>query len=67
MQRMYGDSNRVYVSEHVAQVYFHDRDDIYDQWFLIDDLWASAHPALADGLLRFATRWDVLSTGDEQT
>jgi hypothetical protein len=31
------------------------------QVFTEDDVWASAHPELAAGLLRFARRWDVLS------
>jgi uncharacterized protein (TIGR02996 family) len=65
--RMYGETDqRVHVGEHVVQVYFPDSHDVFDQWILFDDLWASAHPVLADALLRFATRWDVLSTGDER-
>jgi hypothetical protein len=35
--------------------------NVYNQWYLFDDCWASANRALADGLLRFATRWDVLT------
>jgi hypothetical protein len=35
--------------------------NVYNQWFLFDDCWASANRALADSLLRFATRWDVLT------
>jgi hypothetical protein len=38
-----------------------DKRDLFHQWFLFDDLWAAAHPALADGVLKFARRWDVLS------
>ncbi len=34
---------------------------VYHQWIIVDDLWASGHPDLADGLLRYAERWDVLS------
>jgi uncharacterized protein (TIGR02996 family) len=34
---------------------------MYHQWILFDDVWARAHPALADGVLRFARRWNVLS------
>jgi uncharacterized protein (TIGR02996 family) len=32
----------------------------YHQWIFFDDLWASAQPHLANSLLRFASRWDVL-------
>jgi uncharacterized protein (TIGR02996 family) len=35
----------------------------YGQWVLFDDLWAGAHPALANALLRWCARWDVLSSG----
>jgi hypothetical protein len=33
----------------------------YHQWIVFDDLWAAGHPDLADGVLRYAKRWDVLS------
>jgi uncharacterized protein (TIGR02996 family) len=36
-------------------------DDLYHQWILFDDLWAAAHPSLANGILTFASCWDVLS------
>jgi hypothetical protein len=36
------------------------RRDVYNQWYLFDDCWASANADLADALMRFATRWDVL-------
>jgi hypothetical protein len=32
----------------------------YHQWIFFDDVWASAHPELANSILRFAARWDVL-------
>jgi hypothetical protein len=35
----------------------------FGQWALFDDLWASAHPELADALLTWCARWDVLSGG----
>jgi hypothetical protein len=35
--------------------------NVYNQWYLFDDLWASGNPDLAAGILRFATRWDVLT------
>jgi hypothetical protein len=31
------------------------------RWILFDDLWASAHPDLADSILRYVNRWNVLS------
>jgi hypothetical protein len=34
---------------------------MFHQWILFDDVWASAHADLANALLRFARRWDVLS------
>jgi uncharacterized protein (TIGR02996 family) len=37
------------------------REGMYHQWILFDDLWAAANPTLANGVLRFAARWDVLS------
>jgi uncharacterized protein (TIGR02996 family) len=33
----------------------------WDQWYFFDDLWASAHPDLANGLLNYGLRWDALS------
>jgi hypothetical protein len=38
-------------------------DPYFGQWILFDDLWASAHPELADALLTWCARWDVLSGG----
>jgi hypothetical protein len=35
----------------------------FGQWILFDDLWASAHPELADTLLTWCARWDVLTGG----
>src|SRR5262249_39594469 len=61
---------RVQVEEHVAQLCFRDHvwrlprrnQNIYEQWVLFDDLWASAHADLANSILRYVQRWDVLST-----
>jgi uncharacterized protein (TIGR02996 family) len=60
--------SRVQVDEHVAhlclnveQCLWTDRDSFH-QWLLFDDLWASAHPDLADSILRYVRRWDVLTT-----
>jgi uncharacterized protein (TIGR02996 family) len=33
----------------------------HHQWIFFDDRWACAQPALARGVLRYVTRWDVLS------
>ena len=43
-----------------------DERDLYHQWVFFDDLWAGAHPELANSVLRFAARWDVLSPGRER-
>ena len=52
-------------SAHLAQLCLHVgdffRNDVYHQWLIFDDLWAGEHTALAEGVLRFAKRWDVLS------
>ncbi len=57
---------RVSTADHIAQLCPHTgwQDEMYHQWFLFDDLWAGGHPDLAEGLLRYAKRWDVL-TPDE--
>ena len=39
---------------------------VYAQVYLFDDFWGASHPALANGLLRFATRWDVLTPDEEE-
>jgi hypothetical protein len=39
------------------------KSDLYLQWYYFDDRWAAAHPRVANGLLRFAGRWDVLLPG----
>jgi len=64
-----GSGSAVHVGEHIAQLLLHEVDvyhpqdarDIYRQWIFFDDRWASAHPHLANSLLRYATRWDVLA------
>ncbi len=48
------------VEEHIAQ-YLVDDEGESEQWYLFDDLWASAHPVLVNGLFRYAARWDVLT------
>jgi hypothetical protein len=56
---------RVHVEEHLAQLCpyagEHFGHDEWHQWYFFDDLWAGAHPAIAEGLLRYGKRWDVLS------
>ncbi len=55
----------VATSAHLAQSCLHVENllgiDAYHQWFIFDDLWAGDHLALAEGMLRYARRWDVLS------
>ena len=52
-------------SDHIVQLCLHVGNwfggDVYHQWIIFDDLWAGRHPALAQGVLRYAKRWDVLS------
>jgi len=38
--------------------------ETFYRWIFFDDLWAGAHPELADGILHYASRWDVLSEGE---
>jgi uncharacterized protein (TIGR02996 family) len=58
----------VHVEDHLAQLCFRESywaqigRSIYEQWALFDDLWASAHPDLANAILRYVQRWDVLSS-----
>ncbi|MGL4553370.1 MAG: hypothetical protein ACRC33_19560 [Gemmataceae bacterium] len=55
----------IHVEEHLAQMCLdtsHSEEPYFGQWILFDDVWASAHPDLANALLRYAGRWDVLSS-----
>jgi uncharacterized protein (TIGR02996 family) len=60
------DLSQVRVEPHVAQLCLHTgtawSHHHFDHWALFDDLWASAHPDLANSLLRQLDRWDVLSS-----
>jgi hypothetical protein len=70
--------DRVKVTPHMAQACKHEGrwpdepflwfapSDSYTQWVYFDDRWAPANPTLAAGILRFAARWDVLSTGPRE-
>jgi hypothetical protein len=51
----------VAIDEHIAQFGFYPGGGTYHQWILFDDLWAGEHEHLAQSLLRFESRWDVLS------
>lgn len=67
--------DRAKATAHVAQVCKHEGRwpdepflwfsprDTFVQFLFFDDRWAAAHPTLAAGLITFASRWDVLSTG----
>jgi hypothetical protein len=47
------------VAEHIAQMSVHASTVFgYQQWYLFDDVWAAAHPALAASLLRYAANWN---------
>lgn len=50
----------VSVADHVAQLSI-PNGGLQAEWIFFDDLWATAHPDLANAILRFASRWDVLS------
>lgn len=65
--------DRVKVTPHMAQACKHEdrwrapmtdeitKHDTFVQFIFFDDRWAAAHPALAKGILTFASRWDVLT------
>lgn len=53
---------RLELAEHVAVVAQHVSEFFgHQQWFLFDDRWAAAHPALARSLLRYGVHWDPLA------
>jgi hypothetical protein len=60
----------IQVDDHVAQLCLHWRpshsldSEMFFQWIFFDELWASAYPDLANGILHYASRWDVLSEGE---
>ncbi len=53
-----GDAAVVDVGAHHAALSTAGSHRYFDQWIVFDDCWASANPALAEGLLVFATSWD---------
>lgn len=53
---------KITTAEHIAAVAQHVSDFFgYQQWWLFDDRWAAAHPALARSLLHYGRDWDPLS------
>ncbi len=55
----------VATSDHLVQLSLHIGnwfgDDVYQQWVVFDDRWAGANRDLAEGILRYAHHWDVLT------
>lgn len=56
----------IQVSEHVAQISlntdtFSDEVKVYQRWIFFDDLWAGCNVDLANSILCYAKKWDVLS------
>jgi uncharacterized protein (TIGR02996 family) len=42
-------------------------DNEYDQWFFFDDVWASGNVQLANALIDYGARWNVLDAWDVQS
>ncbi|MCI0460728.1 MAG: TIGR02996 domain-containing protein [Gemmataceae bacterium] len=62
--RCRGPRPEVHLGEHLAQMCVQrdgEEGAIHDQWILFDDVWAAGQPDLANSILCFAERWDVLS------
>jgi uncharacterized protein (TIGR02996 family) len=61
-----GNLSKWHVTSHLAQLCLHTasygQTHLFAHWVLFDDVWASAHPALANSVLRQNDRWDVLSS-----
>lgn len=64
-----GKQSLVQCEEHVAQLCLHsetwstDSDStlLFQRWIFFDDLWLQTYPDLGKAILRFGTRWDVLT------
>lgn len=57
----------VHVGTHLIQIATHQSATFgHQQWFVFDDRWAAAQPALATSLLRYASSWDPWSNGDDE-
>lgn len=69
LQTIDSEKSEVAIGEHIAQLCLHTdtwgTQDLYHQWILFDDRWAAANPDLANGVLRFANRWDVLTVDED--
>lgn len=56
---------RIQCADHVAQLALNtdqwENTALYTRWILFDDLWAAANSNLANSILRYGNRWDVLS------
>lgn len=56
--------SRLQFEEHLIQLSLFveeaDEDFLYHHWIFFDAAWASQHPHLANSILRYAQRWDVL-------
>ncbi len=59
------DPSLIQVGEHVAQISINtetwDKVKLYQRWILFDDLWAVQNSDLANSILCYAKKWDVLS------
>jgi hypothetical protein len=52
----------VQITPHLVQMAMKvECDTAFHQWFFFDDLWARAHPVLAQGLFRWATDWEYFN------
>jgi hypothetical protein len=51
------------LGDHVAQLCLSvgPEQRMFHQWIIFDDRWAGEQRDLADGILRYAKRWDVLT------
>jgi hypothetical protein len=60
-----GRLSTVQASPHVAQLAPHVATwgdvPMFHRWILFDDLWLAAHPDLGNAILRYASRWDMLT------
>jgi hypothetical protein len=60
-----GNRSLIQQSPHVAQIclYVSSWGEllVYQRWIFFDDLWLNTYPALGKAILRFASRWDVLT------
>jgi hypothetical protein len=56
-------NSNISISDHVAQLCLSVgwKERMYHQWIMFDDLWAGANRDLAEGILRYGKRWDVLT------